>query len=183
MTATPFENLLTDTQKRHQDIGAPPHAPTAQSTDTFDMDGIDPQEVENMRHSVEVLGEPIAHLHAQGKSRNAIAKQMHISTYRVDQIAKHLGLSFSGDAPAAAHRARQQQAQTHRSELAEQLRRIAQQALDDAENPIHSPTDRRQLMVIAGIALDKENALERTIREKETDMQIDDINAGLDDPL
>lgn len=71
-------------------------------------------------------------LHAQvqelandGKGRNAIADQLKLSRYRVDKIAKELGISFNREATRAATAAKVADAQAEREELAAQFREVA----------------------------------------------------------
>lgn len=62
----------------------------------------------------------VRHLHAEGKSRNAIARAIERSAATVSKIAAHEGLAFSGGARvAAATEARRADAAARREQLAE----------------------------------------------------------------
>ena len=71
-------------------------------------------------------------LHAQvqeladnGVGRNGISDQLGISRYRVDKVAKELGITFDRSATRAATAAKVADAQAEREELAAQFRSVA----------------------------------------------------------
>lgn len=64
----------------------------------------------------------VKRLHTQGLGRNAIARELNVSTRQVDNVARDLGLRFTTDRTYAASRVRESQAAQDRAELAEQAR-------------------------------------------------------------
>lgn len=127
-------------------------------------------------------------LHAKGKGRNAIARELGLSGDAVTRAAKAMGLEFNTEASAKA-------VEAHKVQAAEQRARIEQKLLDQAERMIDrtaqettyldhggkdfvkvtwtqdEPTaaDQKHYMSAAGIALDKANKLAELHRETEVD--------------
>ncbi|MEU0160215.1 hypothetical protein ABZ154_15575 [Streptomyces sp. NPDC006261] len=113
-------------------------------------------------------------LHAEGKGRNVIAREMGIATGCVSRTAAHLGLTFDRTAIQAATAARLADLAERRSILAEELTSDAERlrtklweptfvyAFGGAQNiftkePVDEPppADKRSLMSTVGIAVDK----------------------------
>ncbi|MFJ6316078.1 hypothetical protein ACIQJW_08355 [Streptomyces californicus] len=113
-------------------------------------------------------------LHAEGKGRNVIAREMGIATGCVSRTAEHLGLTFDRTAIQAATVARVADLAERRSLLAEKLTDIAEESLQKIhepttvyafggkENNFNSETfteaphaERRILIMAAGAAIDR----------------------------
>lgn len=79
----------------------------------------------------------VKRLHAQGKSRNDIARAINRSTSTVSKIARELGLTFErGHEVEAATRARKADLAERRAQFAERLQDIAEREADK----MHAPT-------------------------------------------
>ncbi|MFE1770280.1 helix-turn-helix domain-containing protein [Streptomyces sp. NPDC059008] len=70
--------------------------------------------------------EAVRRLHAEGKSRNAIARELNRGTATVSKIAAELGLTFAGGARVAAA------TEAHRADAAARRELLAEEALDGA---------------------------------------------------
>ncbi|MFE7233915.1 hypothetical protein ACFVAF_25260 [Streptomyces sp. NPDC057596] len=113
-------------------------------------------------------------LHAQGKGRNVISREMGITNSVVSRTAAHLGLEFDRSKIEAATRARLADLAERRTLLAEQFHDVAEDSLDQIYQPTtvyafggkdnefneHTfdqapPTERRALVAAAGAATDR----------------------------
>ncbi|MFF8534106.1 helix-turn-helix domain-containing protein [Streptomyces sp. NPDC015532] len=70
--------------------------------------------------------EAVRRLHAEGKSRNAIAREIGRGAATVSKIANELGLTFAGGARVAAA------TEAHRADAAARREQLADEALDGA---------------------------------------------------
>lgn len=116
----------------------------------------------------------VRELHAQGKSRNAIAEEIGRSGRTVSRIAKELGLTFDRERTRAATEAKKDDARAKRAALALALLDDAQRLRRQLWKPAHyvdhggkefdrvdwtlpEPTfaDKQKIMQSVGIAVDK----------------------------
>lgn len=79
--------------------------------------------------------EQIRRLHAEGKPRNAIARQIKRSPSTVSKIAEALGLTFAGGARVAAA------TEAHRADAAARRELLADEALDGALGQVTKTAD------------------------------------------
>lgn len=100
-----------------------------------------------------------------GLGRNQTADFLNVSTYQVDKASKELGIDWGGEHVAVANQARSEQAKKTRLDIAEKLRRVANLELDSILAGMSSPDDRRQMMTVVGIAVDKELKISETLGE------------------
>ena len=110
-----------------------------------------------------VAPEVVADLHAQGKGRNEIARALHTTTYRVDKAAREAGVIFDGTMTEAAIKARREQANTERAALTARLRDVPHAGLHIALNDHSPPSERKQGVIMAAIAIDKEASLSERV--------------------
>ncbi|MGW1679377.1 helix-turn-helix domain-containing protein [Saccharopolyspora sp. NPDC002376] len=122
----------------------------------------------------------VRRLHAQGKTRNDIAREIGRSPSTVSKIARELGLTFDRSKTAAATHAKQVDNKTRRAELSAELLRRAGELLAQIDRPhivyafggpenvynehqLDKPptSDIRNLMQSASIALQRHADLER----------------------
>lgn len=87
-------------------------------------------------------------LHAEGRGRNAIARELGISTRQVDNLAREMGLRFDTARTRAAARARRSAAAQDRDELAAGARRLAHDVLARAVAADDVLELRRLVMVV-----------------------------------
>ena len=80
-------------------------------------------------------------LHAQGLSRNQIAKEIGRSWSSVTKLAKHLGLTFDRAAPKAAIEAAMVDAKLRRRGIIARLYGVAETTLDRLERTGHDLTE------------------------------------------
>ncbi|MFD6656909.1 hypothetical protein ACFWEB_17415 [Streptomyces parvus] len=118
--------------------------------------------------------EELRELHAEGKGRNVIAREMGIATGVVSRTAEHLGLAFDRTAIQAATAARLADLAERRSVLAEKFQDVAEDSLERIYKPTtvyafggstntyaehtfsEAPaTERRALVTAAGTATDR----------------------------
>lgn len=78
--------------------------------------------------------ETLRQLHADGVSRNGIARQMGWSVGTITNHAQRLGLSFDREGVRAASDARQVDLKDRRQRLQEQLLDLAERTIDRAQN-------------------------------------------------
>jgi DNA-binding transcriptional MerR regulator len=78
--------------------------------------------------------ETLRQLHADGVSRNEIARQMEWSVGTITNHAQHLGLSFDREAVRAATDARQVDLKERRQRIQEQLLGLAERAIERAQS-------------------------------------------------
>ncbi|TGB14410.1 helix-turn-helix domain-containing protein [Streptomyces sp. MZ04] len=78
--------------------------------------------------------EAVRRLHSEGKSRNAIARQLGRGAATVSKIAAELGLAFSGAARAAAA------TEARRADAAARREQLADEALDGALGQVERTT-------------------------------------------
>lgn len=71
----------------------------------------------------------VRRLHAEGRGRNAIARELGVSTRQVDNMAREMCLRFDSARTRAAARARRSAAAQDRDELAAGARRLAHDVL------------------------------------------------------
>lgn len=79
------------------------------------------------------LDQQVIDLHALGVGRNAAARRLQITNYRVDKIAAEHGLSFDAAATAQAVEVVAVNARAQRQQLAARYRALAARALDEAD--------------------------------------------------
>jgi helix-turn-helix protein len=84
--------------------------------------------------------ERVRELHAQGKTRNDIAKTIGRSPSTVSKIARALGLSFDRTKTAAATAAKQQDNRARRADLVGRLYGRSEAILDRVEAPTYTFT-------------------------------------------
>lgn len=134
----------------------------------------------------------IRELHGQGKSLNAIAKQLHRSNSTVKKYADLMGLSFDRTNTVNATKAKSADAAAKRAELKHRLLDEAASLLDDLDKPYpvyafsqsgkytehrmkKPPADViRNLMTSVGIALQRSIDLERIDQQSETSTTVID---------
>lgn len=96
--------------------------------------------------------EDVARLHAAGEGRNAIAATLRVSHRQVDNAARELGLSWSGEATREAVEARRQHAEVDRLELAGRFRLLAAESVELALVE-EDPLERRRHVMTATAAM------------------------------
>lgn len=92
----------------------------------------------------------VKRLHRQGLGRNAIARELRVSTRQVDNAARAAGLSFTTARTHAAVRARQSAVAQDREELAELARRKAHEVM----GLLQRTTDPLELRRLVGVVND-----------------------------
>ena len=116
-------------------------------------------------------------LHDQGKGRNEIARELHTTTYRVDQAAKQAGIIFDGAMTEQANRARLARSTQERMALTARLRDVAYTSLGEALDTTIPLSERKQAVIMAAICIDKDNDLsERVAIADALDQQQPDTN-------
>lgn len=122
----------------------------------------------------------VRNLHAQGLTRNEIARQSGVSTYTVSRICDDAGLSFDRARTEAATKAKVVDAKARRADIIARLYDQSETILTRLESPHYKtlvkgergkdlevtldfipPADRRNDLTSIGITLDKAIALER----------------------
>lgn len=115
---------------------------------------------------------------AEGWGRNAIAEQLEVTTYRVDQAAREAGVSFDRSMTREATQARVLAAQAERLELGDQLREVARVLLadllhgDHRDLPTHEVKDK--LWGIGSVIASDVRLAQLAIREAEHDRSGED---------
>ena len=87
-------------------------------------------------------------LHAEGRGRNAIARELGISTRQVDNVATENGLTWLCDRTDEAALARRSSAARDRAELADRARQLAHDVLGRAEQA-EDVLELRRLVLVA----------------------------------
>lgn len=91
-----------------------------------------------------------------GLGRNATASFLKVSTYQVDKVSKELGITWNTEHVKEANRARSEQAKTERIRLGDKFRKIANLELEALLNGETTPAERKDMITVAGIAVDKD---------------------------
>lgn len=91
-----------------------------------------------------------------GLGRNATAQFLKVSTYQVDKVSKELGITWNTEHVKEANRARSEQAKTERIRLGDKFRKIANLELEALLNGETTPAERKDMITVAGIAVDKD---------------------------
>lgn len=102
------------------------------------------------------LERDILRCRSYGLGRNATANFLQVSTYRIDEVSKALNISWDGQHVATANQARGEQAKAERLKLGDQFRKIAGIELQSILNGETTPAERKDMIVVAGIAVDKD---------------------------
>lgn len=102
--------------------------------------------------------EAVARLHAAGESRNSVARTLGVSTRQVDNVARELGLSWTGSLTREAVEAKRLAAEVERLELAGQFRRLAMESVELALVE-EDPLDRRRHTMTASTAAQSDLAI------------------------
>lgn len=132
-------------------------------------------------------------LHAKGKSRNQIAREMHRSPATIGTYAKKLGLTFDRTLTQNATRAASMDAAQKRAVLKDRLLDEAALMLDSLHKPFllaglggrdnrygehvmpqPPPAEMRNIMTSVGIALQRSIELERVDQQSETSVTVID---------
>ena len=83
----------------------------------------------------------VRELHAQGKTRNDIARDLGRSSSTITGIARHLGLAFDRAATQAATAARVADAKARRANVVDRLYGVIEKSLDRLERATHTITE------------------------------------------
>lgn len=102
--------------------------------------------------------EAVARLHAAGESRNSVARTLGVSSRQVDNVARELGLSWTGSLTREAVEAKRLAAEVERLELAGQFRRLAVESVELALVE-EDPLDRRRHTMTASTAAQSDLAI------------------------
>ena len=89
----------------------------------------------------------IVRLHAAGRGRNQIARELSIRTRQVDRVCREAGLEFDTARTMKAAQARRSAAAQDRSELAADARALAARVLEDAAE-VEDPLELRRLVLV-----------------------------------
>ena len=98
----------------------------------------------------------VRELYDQGRGRNAIAKELGVTTYQVDRACQELGITWEGSVPAMAVRVRSQRAANERAGVADKFRQLAHRELDKALNAEEPDADVRHHVTSAAIAAQRD---------------------------
>ncbi|WP_237799549.1 hypothetical protein [Corynebacterium accolens] len=115
----------------------------------------------------EIDYQTVRELYDQGRSRNAIAKEMGTTTYQVDKACKELGISWNGNIPTTAVRVRSQRAANERAEVAAKFRALAQRELDKALKSEEPDADIRHHVTSAAIAVQRDLEIATHVAEND----------------
>lgn len=102
------------------------------------------------------LEQDVLRCRSYGLGRNQTANFLRVSTYRIDAISKALNISWDGQHVATANQARGEQAKQERLKLGDQFRKIAGIELQSILNGETTPAERKDMITVAGIAVDKD---------------------------
>lgn len=102
------------------------------------------------------LEQGILRCRSYGLGRNQTANFLQVSTYRIDEVSKALNISWDGQHVATANQARGEQAKAERLKLGDQFRKIAGIELQGILHGGTTPAERKDMIVVAGIAVDKD---------------------------
>lgn len=127
-------------------------------------------------HPEKDLQQKVIDLHAQNHGRNEIARRLHTTTYRVDQVAQEHGLLFNAERTAKAVEVAKANAGTERRNLAARYRALAARALNETDvEP--NPDVVWSWLKISATATDKDSVLEQTLqRAPEDDRQSEAVD-------
>lgn len=134
------------------------------------------------------LTDRVRDLAQAGWGRNAIARELGVSNYRVSQAAEQAGVVFDRSATRKAVQARSIDAQAARAALSEQFQEVARLTLDRALETLTAtdldPVELRELVWIAGSAAASDVRLAKlaldALRVKSTAQAADDLNTVVD---
>lgn len=121
----------------------------------------------------EKLDAAVANLHAQGKGRNATARELNVSTRQVDHAARRLGITFDAENVRAAIAVNVASAGEQRRQLAGRFRSVAEVALNHADEHSDDAAELFGWLKAAGTAIDKDLAIQQQLDRADvrTDMQ------------
>ncbi|WP_313096732.1 hypothetical protein [Corynebacterium variabile] len=108
----------------------------------------------------EKLDGAVADLHAQGKGRNATARELNVSTRQVDHAARRLGITFDAEHVRTAVAVNVASAGEQRRVLAGRFRSIAEVALNHADEHSDDAAELFGWIKAAGTAVDKDLAIQ-----------------------
>lgn len=108
----------------------------------------------------EKLDAAVADLHAQGKGRNATARELNVSTRQVDHAARRLGITFDAENVRAAVAVNVASAGEQRRKLAGRFRSVAEVALNHADDHSDDAAELFGWLKAAGTAVDKDLAIQ-----------------------
>ena len=98
----------------------------------------------------------VRELYDQGRGRNAIAKELGVTTYQVDRACQELGITWEGSVPVMAVRVRSRRAANERNEVAAKFRQLARRELDKALSAEGENVDVRCHVTAAAIAIQRD---------------------------
>lgn len=116
------------------------------------------------------LENAVQELYSQGKGRNEIARALQVTTYRVDQAARALGLEFDTSRTEEAVKALKARAAYEREQLAGMWRDIAFTNLHEAVATADVPTAAYPYVKNAGVATEKDALLAKILTDSEHDV-------------
>lgn len=121
----------------------------------------------------EKLDAAVANLHAQGKGRNATARELDVSTRQVDHAARRLGITFDAENVRAAIAVNVASAGEQRRQFAGRFRSVAEVALNHADEHSDDAAELFGWLKAAGTAIDKFRAIQQQLDrvDDRTDMQ------------
>lgn len=111
-------------------------------------------------HAPEKIDAAVADLHAQGKGRNATARELNVSTRQVDHAARRLGITFDAENVRAAVAVNVASAGEQRRKLAGRFRSVAEVALNHADDHSDDAAELFGWLKAAGTAVDKDLAIQ-----------------------
>jgi len=114
-------------------------------------------------HTTEKLDAAVADLHAQGKGRNATARELNVSTRQVDHAARRLGITFDAENVRAAVAVNVASAGEQRRKLAGRFRSVAEVALNHADDHSDDAAELFGWLKAAGTAVDKDLAIQQQL--------------------
>ena len=127
----------------------------------------------------------VRELYDQGRGRNAIAKELGVTTYQVDRVCQELGITWEGSVPTTAVRVRSCRAANERDEVAAKFRQLARRELDKALSAEGEDVDVRRHVTAAAIAIQRDLEIvahvaehkehnDRSPAEREQEAQLND---------
>lgn len=111
----------------------------------------------------ENLDAAVADLHAQGRGRNATARELNVSTRQVDNAARRLGITFDAENVRAAVAVNVASAGEQRRKLAGRFRSVAEVALNHADDHSDDAAELFGWLKAAGTAVDKDLAIQQQL--------------------